>query len=195
MTESQPPSPNYCTIKIHRPSIAELIFFFASGILVGVPMALIFELYASKVTVGPPILMSLLLIVLYGPFIEEFAKIFPLFYRHGETQRSFLTLGFLLGLGFGVAEFFIYVFVMDAPVLLRIPLVIFHACSTLIVAYGITTKHILRYYLAAVGLHMSINLAAFAPRLIWAAGFVVFLSIAYLLAYRLYSRSTERVVE
>ena len=30
-----------------------------------------------------------------APFIEELAKVFPLFYRHGETQRSLVTLGLL----------------------------------------------------------------------------------------------------
>jgi len=47
-----------------------------------------------------------LLIVILAPFIEELAKVFPLFYRHGETERSLVTLGLLIGLGFGVAEFF-----------------------------------------------------------------------------------------
>ena len=47
-----------------------------------------------------------------APFIEELAKVFPLFYRHGETERSIVMLGILIGLGFGITEFVLYVAVL-----------------------------------------------------------------------------------
>ena len=78
--------------------------------------------------------------VIFAPFVEEFAKVFPLIYRHGETERSLLDLGILVGLGFGVTEFALYVFTLGAPVLSRVPGVIFHASSTGITAYGIAKK-------------------------------------------------------
>ena len=31
---------------------------------------------------------AILSTAIFAPFIEEFSKIFPLYYRHGETQRS-----------------------------------------------------------------------------------------------------------
>lgn len=67
-----------CIIPLHRPSGKELVFFFISGILVSVPMALFF----SNVYPYVPVLISTALI---APFVEELAKVFPLFYRHGET--------------------------------------------------------------------------------------------------------------
>ena len=87
-----------CVILLHKPSGRELAFFFASGILVSVPFALIFENLSFLAS------FSLTLVVL-APFIEELAKVFPLFYRHGETERSIVTLGILIGLGFGISEF------------------------------------------------------------------------------------------
>ena len=41
-----------------------------------------------------------------APLIEEFSKTYPLFYRHGETQRSIVRLALMIGLRFGVEKFF-----------------------------------------------------------------------------------------
>ena len=70
-----------------------------------IPFASFFEGLAPSSTV----LSAALLVVVLAPFIEELAKVFPLFYRHGETQRSLVSLGLLIGLGFGIAEFVEYV--------------------------------------------------------------------------------------
>ena len=43
--------------------------------------------------------------VVLVPFVKELAKVYPLFYMHGEIERSLVTLGLLTGLGFGEAEF------------------------------------------------------------------------------------------
>lgn len=99
--ENPPPhEPPHCVIPLHKPSKKEYIFFLATGIVISIPFAAFFEaLFPSTA------LASLLLIVVGAPFIEELAKVFPLFYRHGETERSIVTLGLLIGLGFGIAEF------------------------------------------------------------------------------------------
>ena len=179
-----------CVIPLHKPSNKEMAFFFASGILVSLPFAYFFEtLYPAQFSVA-------LLIIVLAPFIEELAKVFPLFYRHGETERSLVTLGLLTGLGFGIAEFVEYVFIVGVPPFVRIPGVIFHASSATIVAYGIAKKKPLPFYLVAVTLHVANNFFAFAGDLFFGV-FVELLVLitAYLLAYRFYRRaSTEKIV-
>ena len=64
--------PQQCVIPLHKPSKRELAFFFASGILISVPFAIIFEQLSFLASVA-------LSIVILGPFIEELAKVFPLF--------------------------------------------------------------------------------------------------------------------
>ena len=97
-----------------------------------------------------------------APFVEELAKVFPLFYRHGETERSIVTLGVLIGLGFGISEFFLYVVFLHVPPIARVPGVIFHASSASITAYGIAKKNPLPYYLISVMLHAANNFFAIA---------------------------------
>lgn len=177
-----------CVIPLHKPSRKELVFFFISGILVSVPMALFF----SNVYPYVPLLISTAFI---APFVEELAKVFPLFYRHGETERSIVTLGVLIGLGFGISEFFLYVVVLNVPPVARVPGVIFHASSAAITAYGIAKKNPLPYYLTSVALHATNNF--FALTNIGVGVFVELLVVvvAYLLAWRLYhSASTQRIV-
>jgi len=84
-------TPCQCIIPIHKPNLRELIFFFAYGILVSIPFATFFE---SLVPAG---LSGALLVIFLAPFVEELTKVFSLFYRHGETERSLVTLGFLTG--------------------------------------------------------------------------------------------------
>ncbi len=88
-----------CVIPIHTPGIREKIFFFISGLLVSVPFTLFLGQFYDYV----PLLIAS---AVMAPFIEELAKVFPLFYRHGETERSIVMLGILIGLGFGITEFF-----------------------------------------------------------------------------------------
>lgn len=195
MADKQPP---YCVIPLHKPSTKELMFFFISGIVVSIPFALFFEQLPTLIFVSPAIqaTVTLVTVVLLAPLVEELAKVFPLFYRHGETERSIVTLGFLLGLGFGISEFFLYVFVGGVPFIVRIPGVIFHASSATIVAYGIAKKNPLPYYLVAVLLHVANNFfAEVSPFGIGILVELLVLIITYLLAWRLYHEtSKEKIV-
>jgi len=189
---------NEKTVKIHKPSINEMLFFFIAGIVLGFPAALVFETLTSDVCVVMPALVAsctVLLVVILGPIIEEFAKIFPLFYRHCETERSLVTLGFLIGLGFGLAEFVEYVFIAHVPFYLRIPQVFLHGSLTSIVAYGVAKKRTGVFYLIAVGLHMLVNFASFLPVIAFVVISALAYATAYLLAWRLHSDTAERFAE
>lgn len=125
------------SITLHKPGLRERFFFFLSGIISSVPFTLLTEQFTNSLVVTLPLFYAVLLsAVIVAPFLEEFAKAFPLLYRHGETERTIFGLGFLVGLGFGIFEFITYVFLLDAPVLLRLPGVLFHGASTSITAYG-----------------------------------------------------------
>ena len=178
-----------CVIPIHKPSLRELIFFFLSGILVSVPNALVFEQFSS-------FLPYALTVIVVAPFVEEFAKVLPLFYRHGETERSIVTLGILIGLGFGLSEFFLYVFIYDVPWMVRIPGIIFHASSAAVTAYGIAKKKPLPYYLSSVMLHAANNLfAVVGPVNFGVLAELLIVIAVYLLAWRFYHEaSNEKMV-
>jgi len=128
------------------------------------------------------------------PAHRGICKAYPLFYRNGETERSIFTLGFLTGLGFGISEFFVYVFAQGVPIPIRLPGLIFHAASTSIVAYGIGTKQPIRFYLVAVVLHFVNNFTALFGAL-WLVGGLGAVLLAYLLAWYLYKRTSERFIE
>jgi RsiW-degrading membrane proteinase PrsW (M82 family) len=179
-----------CVIPLHKPSRKELIFFFASGLLVSIPFAAFYE------SLVPSAFSAALLIVVLAPFIEELAKVFPLFYRHGETERSLVTLGLLIGLGFGVAEFFEYIFFAHAPVVAAIPHIIFHGSSATITAYGIAKKNPLPYYMIAVSLHIMNNFFALTSDILLGilAELLVLITV-YLLAWRYFHKaSLEKMV-
>jgi RsiW-degrading membrane proteinase PrsW (M82 family) len=175
-----------CVIPLHKPSKKELIFFFASGILVSIPFATFFEsLYPTQFSAA-------LLVVVLAPFVEELAKVFPLFYRHGETERSIVTLGLLIGLGFGIAEFFGYVVFLGVPPIARVPGIIFHASSAIIVAYGIAKKKPFPYYLTAVALHVANNFVAFIGDIFFGVfAEIMILITVYLLAWRYYHQASK----
>jgi hypothetical protein len=105
-----------------------------------------------------------------------------------------LDLGILVGLGFGVTEFLLYVFVLNAPFLSRVVGVIFHGSSAGIVAYGIAKKKFIMFYLIAVSFHLANNLfALFTSSFVYIP--VLFVLIAtYLLAWYLYRRTSETIV-
>jgi RsiW-degrading membrane proteinase PrsW (M82 family) len=122
------------------------------------------------------------------------AKVFPLFYRHGETKRSLLNLGILVGLGFGVTEFALYVFALDVPFISRVSGEIFHASSTGITAYGLVKKKPITFYLIAVAFHLTNNLLAlFSNSFSFILGLIVLIA-TYLLAWYLYHRTSETIV-
>jgi hypothetical protein len=128
-------------------------------------------------------------ITVFTPFIEEFAKAYPLFYRHGETQRSLLQLGLLVGLGFGLSEFLVYITLLQVPFFIRIPGIFFHSASTTITTYGIIQWNPIPYYLLAVFLHFLNNISALLNFHIIGGGFA--LLITYYLAWRFYHQTTE----
>jgi RsiW-degrading membrane proteinase PrsW (M82 family) len=175
-----------CTIPLHFPSTKEKIFFFISGLLVSVPFALFLEQFADIL----PLIISTALI---APFIEELAKVFPLFYRHGETERSIVLLGILIGLGFGITEFLIYVLVAGVDPFVRIPGIIFHASSAAITAYGIAKKNPLPFYLIAVGLHILNNFFAvvFADYFFALVLQLIILIVTYYLAWYFYHKASK----
>jgi hypothetical protein len=179
-------------IPVHRPGIREMLFFCLSGVIVSIPVTFFFGLFSNHLFFFLPALyMDIGLFTIFPPFIEEFAKVYPLFYRHGETQRSIFTLGFLTGLGFGVTEFFFYVFGQGVPVIVRFPGIFFHAASASIIAYGIATKRPMRFYLVAVFLHLANNILTFSEPL-WLIGGPADMFITYYLSWHLYKKTSER---
>jgi len=138
---------------------------------------------------------GLVFTVLIAPFVEEFSKAYPLFFRHAETERSIFTLGFLVGFGFGLVEFVEYVIFFNAPVLLRLPGIFFHASSTSIIAFGIGRKRDFPFYLLAVVLHLSNNFFA-APQLwpLYVLCGPVVIGLTYYLSWFFYGRTRERVI-
>lgn len=175
-----------CVIPIHNPGVREKIFFFISGLLVSVP----FTLFLGQFYDFVPLLISSAVL---APFIEELAKVFPLFYRHGETERSIVLLGVLIGLGFGITEFFLYAVVLGVPPLARIPGVVFHVSSAAVVAYGIAKKNPLPYYLVAVALHGINNYVAivYTDTVFALAIQIIVLVVVYYLAWTLYHKASK----
>jgi hypothetical protein len=188
--EYLPPQPPHCVTPIHKPKLREYAFFFASGILVSIPFAAFFEsLYPTSTA-----LSAELLIVVLAPFIEELAKVFPLFYRHGETEQSLVTLGLLIGLGFGIAEFVEYVALVGASPISRLPGIVFHASSAIITAYGVAKKKPIPYYLMAVFLHVANNFVAIVSDFFSVLTGVLVLITSFLLAWRYWHRARTDVM-
>jgi RsiW-degrading membrane proteinase PrsW (M82 family) len=185
------------TIRVHKPDIKEKIFFLGSGLLMSVPFTLFVSDFSDSLCVAMPLIVAqVCTLVIFTPFIEEVAKVFPLFYRHGETERSIVDLGILAGVGFGITELVLYVFTLGEPIISRIPGVIFHASSTCITAYGIAKKKPLKFYLIAVAAHLANNLFALfssTVSFLYIPAVIVLLA-TYLLAWRLYSRTSETIV-
>lgn len=160
------------------------LFFFISGLVVSVPITLFISRLADALCLILPLSLALICSSsIVAPLVEEFAKAYPFFYRYEMPPKSLMTLGFLTGLGFGIAEFFLYVFLYGAPFFLRIHPIFFHAASTSIVTYGISHRSTLKFYALAVALHFLNNLFAGLGDL-WFIGGVGATIAAYYLAYR-----------
>jgi len=192
------PSPDeHRIITLHRPDLQEKLFFFISGVIISVPLTLYIGSFTDQLCRVSPISLfyaTICTTAIFTPLIEEFAKAYPLFYRHGETERSIFVLGFLVGLGFGISEFIVYVLALGVPIPVRLPGLFFHAASTSITAYGIATKRALGFYLIAVILHFSNNFSAlFGP--VWFIGGIGAVALAYFLSWYLYRKSSERFIE
>lgn len=184
-------------LSIHNPDLKEKIFFLLSGLLVSVPFTVFFSDFSNSLCAFMPILFAQVCsVVIFAPFIEEFAKVFPLFYRHGENERSMMTLGILIGLGFGITEFLLYIFILNVPVVSRLPGVAFHAASTGITAYGIIKNQPYRYYLFSVFLHIINNFVAIFINIIPALFIISVLNLVLTLyfAWTFYNDTSERIM-
>jgi RsiW-degrading membrane proteinase PrsW (M82 family) len=185
------------SIQIHRPGINEILFFLLSGAIVSVPLTIFIDQYfAGPLLTGlPSVDIGVISVAIVAPFVEEFSKVFPLGYRHGETQRSIFSLAIFVGLGFGIVEFITYVVTYGPQIIpARIPGLFFHPASTSITAYGLATKRPLPFYLAAVGLHFANNfLAVFAP--VVAPSSVIVLAVTLLASWKLHSRTKEVFIQ
>jgi len=187
--------PEERTIPIHKPRIIEMLFFFSCGIIMSIPITLfVRSLVDPLLTNFTQITATLLSYALFAPFIEEFSKIFPLYYRHGETQRSILNLAIMVGLGFAIVELLQYVFLLGVPVIFRLAGLFFHSSSTAIAAYGIATKRPAPFYLLAVALHFSYNFLALINPFPFTAAYLI-VGIAVSLAYTFYGRTKEKVMQ
>ncbi|MDD1775161.1 MAG: PrsW family intramembrane metalloprotease [Methanobacterium sp.] len=181
------------TIKPHKLGWREKIFFLISGIVVSIPITIFLSALSRGLYDFLPLFYTQVIsIVLFAPFIEEFSKAYPLFYRYSLSERSIVILGFLVGLGFGITEFLLYVFVYGAPFYVRLPAVIFHAASTSLVAYGIARNKAVQYYLLAVFLHLGANLMAVIDQVIPVIVITVF---TYFLSWITYRKTTDRYLE
>lgn len=180
---------------VHRPSLGEKLFFLLSGAVISTPFpamanTLISYFLLLNYSRDTAVLVS---VALFAPLIEEFAKAYPLFYRHGETEKSLLSLGFLTGLGFGIAEFFLYVFILDVNFLIRLPLILFHASSASITACGIGQNRAFLFYFLAVILHATVNIGAFLQGS-WMIAAILAIVVAYTLALFLNAISRQKTV-
>jgi RsiW-degrading membrane proteinase PrsW (M82 family) len=186
--------PENTIVPIHKPKLQEKLFFLFSGMIVSIPLTLFINNFSDYLQpIVPSNYLVLVYVVLLAPLIEEFSKAYPLFYRHTETERSIFTLGFLVGLGFGIVEFIEYVVLLQAPILLRLPGIFFHAATTSIVAFGISRKRSFSYYLIAVALHMANNLFA-TSGWVWILGGPIVAGLAYVLSWFFYGKTQERTI-
>jgi RsiW-degrading membrane proteinase PrsW (M82 family) len=182
------------TIPLHKPNSREMLFFFSCGVIMSVPISLFIAQLVDPLLAGfDTTLVPLISTVLFVPFIEEFSKIFPLFYRHGETQRSIFNLALMVGLGFGLVEMLTYVFVVGVPWPFRLPGLLFHPASAAIASYGIATKRPVQFYGLAVGLHFLNNsLAATIPFSLSAS--IAVAGVAVFAAWTLHSKAKEEII-
>ncbi|MCW3997903.1 MAG: PrsW family intramembrane metalloprotease, partial [Candidatus Bathyarchaeota archaeon] len=184
-------------LSFHKPDLKEKIFYLLSGLLVSVPFTVFFFDFSNSLCNFMPLFFAQVCsIAIVAPFIEEFAKVFPLFYRHGETERSIMNLGILVGLGFGITEFLLYILALEAPLVSRLPSVIFHATSTGITSYGIIKNKPFRFYIFSVVLHIINNLVAIfsisVPGLFVIA--IINLVLTYYFAWYFYRKTSEKII-
>lgn len=181
-------------IQLHKPSVNERLFFLLSGAILSVPLTLFISQYGTSLLSGlSTFYASVISIAVFAPLIEEFSKVYPLFYRHGETQRSIFGLALFVGLGFGIVEFITYIFALGVSPIQRIPGLFFHPASTAITAYGIATKRPAAYFLVAVALHFANNFFAILNVSSVPSALIVIATVY--LAYRLYGKTKAKFID
>lgn len=184
-------------IKLHKPDASEMIFFFLCGVIISVPLTLFIYQYTDTLLVGlNSFTIALISRTLFAPFVEEFAKAYPLFYRHGETQRSIFNLAILVGLGFGIVELLTYVSVLGVPIEYRIPGLFFHPASTSVTAYGIAIKRPLPFYLIAVFFHFANNYLSLtlAEASLQVLASVLVVGMTVFMSWQLRSKTKEQII-
>ena len=182
------------TIHLHKPDASEMIFFFLCGVVISVPLTLFIYQYTGALLVGlNPFTIALMSQVLIAPFIEEFSKAYPIFYRHGETQRSLFKLAVLVGLGFGLVEMLTYVTVLGVNLGYRVPGLFFHPASTSLTAYGISVKQPFPYYIMAVFLHLANNYFALTSPVALLPSIII-VTITVFASWQLYNKTKEKIV-
>jgi RsiW-degrading membrane proteinase PrsW (M82 family) len=184
-----------CSIPIHRPKTTEMLFFLTCGIIMSIPITLFIRSFVDPLLTNLTQFTAILIsYTFFAPFIEEFSKILPLYYRHGETQRSILNLAIMVGLGFAIVELLEYVFILGVPVIFRLSGLVFHSSSTAIAAYGIATHRPVPFYLLAVALHFSYNFLVLVNPFPFTPAYII-VGIAASLAYMFYGRTREKVIQ
>jgi hypothetical protein len=183
------------TVPIHRPKNREELLFLLSGVILSIPVSAFIYTFSDYVLLLlPGASAALVSSGLLAPS-SKFSRAYPLFFRHAETERSIFILGFLVGCGSGLAEFAEYIIFFNAPIIVRLPGILFHASSTSIVAFGICGKMALPSYLIAVALHMPNNLfAAPQPWPLYLFGGPVVIGLTYYLSWFFYGKTRERVI-
>jgi RsiW-degrading membrane proteinase PrsW (M82 family) len=180
-------------IKPHKLGLEEKIFFLISGVIVSIPITVFFGLFSESLYSHIPLIYApFLSLVLITPFVEEFAKAYPLFYRYSLSERSLFILALLVGFGFGLTELLLYTLALGVPLYARVPGLFFHAANTSLVAYGIAKKKALTFFLLAVILHAAYNLFAIFDALTMV--FIVTIT-TYFISLLAYLRTTERYLE
>ena len=176
---------------IHGLDLKKRSFFLLSGMLVSIPFVFYTKTMFNRLILTMPMSYARLIsATIFTPFMEEFAKAYPLMYRKADSERSILLLGSIVGLGFGVAEALIYVFMLGSPMAIRLPGIFFHTLTAPITAYGIAKNRPLPPYLLAVALHFLNNMSAVLDLLWLITGYPI-LIITFTIVWYLYGRSCD----
>lgn len=158
--------------RIQGLELGKKAFFFLSGVLISISFTLHVRKFVDPLLYKIPLfkgqgwkLLPIFRMAILTPFLEEFAKAYPIIYRRDHNERSLVTLGSLVGLGFGIAESIMYISGNKVSINVRLLPTLFHAASTAIAAYGLVKDRPIRSYLTAVTLHSLNNLFVVLARL------------------------------
>lgn len=176
---------------IHGLDLKKKSFFLLSGMIVSIPFVFYTKTMFNRLILTMPMSYARLIsATIFTPFMEEFAKAYPLMYRKVDSERSILLLGSIVGLGFGVAEALIYVFMLGEPMAIRLPGILFHTLTAPITAYGIAKNRPLWPYLLSVTLHFLNNLSAILDQLFLLTGYPILIT-SFTIAWYLYGSSCD----
>lgn len=172
----------------HVPNLKERIYFFALGPLLAIPLSIFYQNFLDTYLTKffSETLVFSVIVVIVAPLIEELLKAVPLLYRHIEVKKSIMNLAIYLGVGFGLSELILYVVNYNVPLRSRIPSLIFHPVSAIIIAYGINKGQTLKFFLVSLFFHSGSNYIKLVQPA-WTLGWLILNIIAVILAVRLYN--------